>query len=58
VLDAGALGVDSVGQSAAKVRRIDYFVPVAGAGAEMIEGSNEEVATKIVDLLRAKGGIK
>ena len=58
VLDAGALGVDGVGEPAAKVRRVDYFVPEAGAGAEMIEGSTEEVAAKLVDLLKAKGGIK
>jgi electron transfer flavoprotein beta subunit len=60
VLDAGALGVakDAVGESGAKVKRVDYFVPVAGAGAEMIEGSTEEVATRLVDLLKAKGGIK
>ena len=55
VLDAAALGIEA---EAPKVRRVDYFVPVAGAGAEMIEGSTEEVATKIVDLLKAKGGIK
>ena len=54
-LDAGALGIQP---EAPKVRRVDYFVPVAGAGAEMIEGSTEEVATKIVELLRAKGGIQ
>jgi len=59
VLDAGTLGVgDTVGASAAKVRRVDYFVPAVGAGAEMIEGSTEEVADKIVALLKAKGGIK
>jgi electron transfer flavoprotein beta subunit len=60
VLDAAALGVpaDGVGAAGAKVRRVDYFVPQAGAGAEMIEGSTEEVATKLVDLLKAKGGIK
>ncbi len=60
VLDAGALGLgsDSVGARAAKVRRVDYFVPVAGEGAEMITGSTEEVASKLVDLLKAKGGIK
>src|SRR5512141_2676247 len=41
VLDAAALGIpaDAVGASGAKVRRVDYFVPQAGAGAEMIEGS-------------------
>jgi electron transfer flavoprotein beta subunit len=58
VLDAGALGVDGVGGAHAKVRRVDYFVPEVGAGAEMIEGSTEEVAAKLVDLLKAKGGIR
>jgi electron transfer flavoprotein beta subunit len=58
VLDAGALGVDSVGSAHAKVRRVDYFVPELGAGAEMIEGSTDEVADKLVDLLKAKGAIK
>ena len=60
VLDAAALGIaaDAVGRTGARVRRVDYFVPAAGAGAEMIEGSTEEVATKLVDLLKAKGGIK
>jgi electron transfer flavoprotein beta subunit len=60
VLDAAALGVaaDAVGAAGAKVKRLDYFVPEVGAGAEMLEGSTEEVATKLVDLLKAKGGIK
>jgi electron transfer flavoprotein beta subunit len=60
ILDAAALGIaaEKVGAAAAKVRRVDYFVPQAGAGAEMIEGSTEEVASKIVDLLKAKGGIR
>ncbi len=60
MLDSGALGVapDAVGTAAAKVRRVDYFVPVVGGGAEMIEGSTEEVAAKVVELLKAKGGIK
>ena len=60
VKDAAAVGVEpaAVGPAGARVRRVDYFVPAAGAGAEMIEGSTEEVATKLVDLLKAKGGIK
>jgi len=60
VLDAGALGLDSgsVGAAGAKVKRVDYFVPVVGAGAEMLTGSNAELAGKLVDLLKAKGGIK
>jgi electron transfer flavoprotein beta subunit len=60
VLDAAALGLasDAVGASGARVRRVDYFVPELGAGAEMLEGSTEEVADKLVELLKAKGGIK
>lgn len=59
VLDAVALGVDpaAVGQAAAKVRRVDYFVPVAGAGAEMLSGSTQDVAAQLVELLKAKGGL-
>jgi len=57
VLDAGALGL-TANDLGAKVKRVDYFVPQAGAGAEMLEGSTEELATKVVDLLKAKGGIK
>jgi electron transfer flavoprotein beta subunit len=60
VLGAADLGIDTagVGQSGARVKRIDYFVPQLGEGAEILEGSNEEVAEKLIDLLKAKGGIK
>ncbi len=60
VMDAGALGVDAatVGAGAAKVKRADYFVPQVGAGAEMLEGSTEELAAKVVELLKARGGIR
>jgi electron transfer flavoprotein beta subunit len=60
VLDAGALGLDAaaVGATGANVRRVDYFVPQLGASAEMLEGSTEELAGKLVDLLKAKGGIR
>ena len=39
-LGAADLGVDTdaVGEAAAKVKRVDYFVPPAGKGAEMLEG--------------------
>jgi electron transfer flavoprotein beta subunit len=49
---------DSVGEAGAKVKRIDYFVPDMGEGAEILEGSMDEIAEKLVDLLKAKGGIK
>ena len=60
VRNAAALGVDAgaVGQAGARVRRLDYFVPPAGAGAEMLEGGTEEVASRLVELLKAKGGLK
>lgn len=60
VLDAAALGLpaDAVGGASAKVKRIDYFVPQTGAGAEMLEGSAEDLAGRLVDLLKVKGGIR
>jgi electron transfer flavoprotein beta subunit len=56
---ASDLGITpaTVGENAAKVRRVDYFIPVAGKGAEMLEGSNEEIAEKVIELVRAKGGL-
>lgn len=52
------LGADAVGAGAAKVKRLDYFVPELGEGAEMLEGSTEEKVAKLIELLKAKGGIK
>jgi electron transfer flavoprotein beta subunit len=58
-LSASDLAVDAglVGEAAAKVKRVDYFVPPAGKGAEMLTGSREENVEKLMDLLRAKGGL-
>jgi len=60
VLDAAALGLDAgaAGLEGANVKRVGYFVPQLGTGAEMLEGSTEEVADKLVVLLKAKGGIQ
>jgi electron transfer flavoprotein beta subunit len=57
---AADLGLDaaSVGASGAGVKRLDYFVPELGEGAEILEGSSDEIAEKLIDLLKAKGGIK
>ena len=54
------LGVDkaSVGEVAAKVERADYFVPTLGKGAEILQGSNEEIAGKLVERMKAKGGLQ
>ena len=59
-LKASDLGVDagSVGAAGAKVVRKDYFVPAMGKGAEMLTGSTEEIIDKLIELLKAKGGIK
>jgi electron transfer flavoprotein beta subunit len=40
------------------VKRVDYFLPALGKGAEMLEGSREEVIDKLVELVAAKGGLK
>ncbi len=54
------LGIDpgAVGRAAAKVKRVDYFVPTLGKGAEMLGGSREENIEKLVELVAAKGGLK
>jgi electron transfer flavoprotein beta subunit len=59
-MGASDLGVDagSVGAAGAKVKRLDYFVPDLGEGAEMLEGSTEEIIEKLIELLKAKGGLK
>ena len=57
---AGDLGVsaDAVGAAGAKVKKVDYFVPELGEGAEILEGSTEEICEKLIELLKAKGGLK
>jgi electron transfer flavoprotein beta subunit len=57
---AADLGVDkaTVGEGASKVKRGDYFVPAQGKGAEMLQGDNEEIADKLIELMKAKGGLQ
>ena len=57
---AADLGVDAaaVGTAGAKVKRVDYFTPEMGEGAEILEGSMEEKIDKLIELLKAKGGLK
>ena len=57
---AGDLGINptEVGEAGAKVTRADYFIPAAGKGAEILEGSNEEIADKLIELMKAKGGLQ
>jgi electron transfer flavoprotein beta subunit len=60
VQTAGDLGIagDTVGESGARIKRLDYFVPELGEGAEILEGSTDEIIDKLLELLKAKGGIK
>ena len=60
VWGASDLGIasESVGEAGANVKLVDYFVPELGEGAEILEGSHEEIADKLIELLKAKGGIK
>ncbi len=55
VLDAAGIGFNDTG---VKMQRMEYFQPELGAGAEMLDGSDEEMADKVVELLKAKGGLK
>ena len=57
---ASELEIDTaaVGASGAKVKRVDYFVPALGKGAEMLDGSREENIDKVLELVAAKGGLK
>ena len=57
---AGDLGIspEDVGKAGAKARRVDYFVPELGEGAEMLEGSTDEILDKLIEILRSKGGLK
>ena len=57
---AGDLGIspESVGEAGAKTKCLDYFVPESGDGGQILEGSTDEIIDKLIELLRAKGGIK
>ena len=52
------IGENIVGAAAARVKRVDYFIPALGKGAEILHGSREENIDKVLELVAAKGGLK
>ena len=58
-LGAGDLGIEasSIGAPGAAVKKVDYFVPVKGEGAEMLEGGTEEIIVKLIEILKSSGGL-
>ena len=59
VKGAADLGLDAstVGEAGAKVKRLDYFVPDMGDGAEMLEGSTDEIIAQLIERIKSKGGL-
>jgi len=52
------LKATEIGAAAVKVKRVDYFVPALDKSARMLEGSREENAAAVVELIAAKGGLR
>jgi electron transfer flavoprotein beta subunit len=59
-LGASDLDLDprSFGEGGAKVRRVGYFAPALGKGAEMLKGSREENVARLIELLKGKGALQ
>ena len=47
-----------VGENAARVNRLDYFVPEAAKNATILSGEREEVAEKLIGLMTKRGGLQ
>jgi len=52
-----AVDTSAVGDAGAKVKRTNYFAPALGKGAEMLEGDQEQIIGKLIELMKAKGGL-
>ncbi len=49
---------DSIGSTKARVKRRGYFLPEGGQGAEVLEGTADKIIEKLINHLKAKGGIR
>jgi electron transfer flavoprotein beta subunit len=63
-IEIPALGLDdlgleesSVGSAGSRVTIEQAYLPPEGEGAEILKGSSEEVAVRLVEILKEKGGI-
>ena len=54
-LSASDIGCEDCGL---RLQKLEYFQPELGAGAEMLAGNTEEMAEKVAEMLKAKGGIR
>jgi electron transfer flavoprotein beta subunit len=57
VLDASALGLAPADVGATRIARATLTVPPAGKSAEMLRGTPAEIARKILDILKERGGV-
>jgi len=48
---------EEVGLSASDIQLERIFLPPVGEGAEILEGKPEEIASKVFDILKDKGGL-
>jgi len=51
------LNAEQVGLAGSDIRLEKIFLPPVGEGAEMLEGKPEEVALKVLDILKDRGGV-
>jgi len=53
-----AIDKTSVGEGTAKVKRLDYFIPALGKGAEILTGEREDIIDKLLEMMKARGGLQ
>lgn len=51
------LKLEEVGRSGSDIQLEHIFLPPVGEGAQMLEGKPEEIAQKVFDILKDKGGV-
>jgi len=52
-----ALKAEEVGLKGSDIRTEKIFLPVVGKGAELLEGNPEQMASRLFDILKDKGGL-